>query len=171
MTLKNGFGKCSLLVLLANELKDQDMASSFSRQNREGIVRLANRVAVWRQSEVLIDFWKVLGLEVFSAERSLNQPKATGFCNRSISQSNRLIFVRLLFLFCSSVFISWSYENRSNEFCLPPKFCLSYCLQMFLGKRSTQLPGAALYPDVSLSMKICAQRKAGRRETGFASLL
>ena len=46
MTLKNGFGKCSSLVLLANELKDQDMASSFSRQNREGIVRLANRVAV-----------------------------------------------------------------------------------------------------------------------------
>ena len=44
MTLKNGFGKCSLFVLLANELKDQNMASE------EGIVRLANRVAVRRLS-------------------------------------------------------------------------------------------------------------------------
>ena len=53
--------------------------------------------------------------EVFSAERSLNQPKATRVCMRSINQSNRYISVRLLFLFCSPVFISRSYENRSNE--------------------------------------------------------
>ena len=32
------------------------MASSFSRQFEEGIVRLANRVAVRRQSEVSVDF-------------------------------------------------------------------------------------------------------------------
>ena len=60
MTLKNGFGKCSLFVLSANGWKDQNMDSSFSRQRKplygEGIVRLANRVAVWRQSEVSIDF-------------------------------------------------------------------------------------------------------------------
>ena len=60
MTLKNGFGKGSLFVLSANGWKDQNMDSSFSRQRKplygEGIVRLANRVAVWRQSEVSIDF-------------------------------------------------------------------------------------------------------------------
>ena len=44
MTLKNGFGECSLFVLSANGSKDQN------------IVRLVYRVAVWRQSEVSIDF-------------------------------------------------------------------------------------------------------------------
>ena len=58
---------------------------------------------------------KFFGHEVFSAERSLNQPKATRVCIRSITQSNRSISVRLLFLFCSRVFISRSYENRSNR--------------------------------------------------------
>ena len=42
-----------------------------------------------------------LGHEVFSAERSLDQPKATRVCFRSINQWNRSISVRLLFLFCS----------------------------------------------------------------------
>ena len=60
MPLKNGFGKCSLFVLLANGWEDQNMAPSFSCRRKpyygEGIVRLANRVAVWRQSEVSIDF-------------------------------------------------------------------------------------------------------------------
>ena len=52
------------------------------------------------------------GMKFFSAERSLNQPKATRICIRSIDQSNHSISVRLLFLFCSRVFISRSYENR-----------------------------------------------------------
>ena len=56
---------------------------------------------------------KFFGHEVFSAERSLNQPKASCVCIRSINQSNRSISVLLLFLFCSRVFISRSYENRS----------------------------------------------------------
>ena len=115
MTLKNGFGKCSLFVLSANGWKDQNMDSSFSRQRKpsygDGIVRLANRVAVWRRSEVSVDFQKVLGREVFSPVRSRNQPKATRLCIRSINQS---ISVRLLFLFCARVFISRSYKNRSN---------------------------------------------------------
>ena len=58
---------------------------------------------------------KFFGHEVFSAERSLNQPKATRVCIRSINQSNRSISVRLLFLFCLRVFISRSYENRSIQ--------------------------------------------------------
>ena len=45
-------------------------------------------------------------------ERSLNQPKATRVCIPSINQSNRSIFVRLLFLFCSRVFISSLFKNR-----------------------------------------------------------
>ena len=57
---------------------------------------------------------KFFGHEVFSAERSLNQPKATHVCIHSINQSNRSISVRLLFLFCSRIFFSRSYENRSN---------------------------------------------------------
>ena len=34
MTLKKGFGKCSLFVLSANGWKDQNMDSSFSRQSK-----------------------------------------------------------------------------------------------------------------------------------------
>ena len=42
---------------------------------------------------------KFFGHEVFSAERSLNQPKARCVCTRSINQSNRSISVPLLFCF------------------------------------------------------------------------
>ena len=38
----------------------------------------------------------------------------------SINQSKRSISVRLLFLYCSDVFISRSYENRSNACTLVP---------------------------------------------------
>ena len=58
---------------------------------------------------------KFFGHEVCLPERSLSQPKAGCVCIRSIHQSNRSISVRLLFLFCSRVFISRSYENRSNQ--------------------------------------------------------
>ena len=51
---------------------------------------------------------KFFGHEVFSHERSLNQPKATRVCVSSISQSNSSISVCLLFLFRSRVFISRS---------------------------------------------------------------
>ena len=55
------------------------------------------------------------GYEVFSPEHSLNQPIATSVCILSTKQSNRAISVCLLFLFCSRVFISRSYENRSQK--------------------------------------------------------
>ena len=58
---------------------------------------------------------KYFGLEVFSLERSLNQPKASRVCIRSLNQSNRpisSISVSLLFMFCSRVFVSRSHENR-----------------------------------------------------------
>ena len=56
-----------------------------------------------------------VGYEVFSPEHSLNQPIATSVCILSTKQSNRAISVCLLFLFCSRVFISRSYENRSQK--------------------------------------------------------
>ena len=92
-----------------------------------GIVLLANRVAVWRQSEVSVDFYKVHGHELFSPERSLNLPKATRVCICSINQSNRSIFVRLLFLFCSNVFISRSYQNRSMKLDVGEEICSINC--------------------------------------------
>ena len=49
----------------------------------ERIVRLANSVAVWRQSEVRLISRKFFGHDVFSAECSLNQPKPTSVCIRS----------------------------------------------------------------------------------------
>ena len=52
---------------------------------------------------------------VFSPEHSLNQPKATSVCILSTNQSNRSISVCSLFLFCSRVFISRLYENRSQK--------------------------------------------------------
>ena len=57
---------------------------------------------------------KFFGHEVFSAEISLNHPKAKRVCIRSINQSARSISVRFLLLFCLRVFISRSYENRST---------------------------------------------------------
>ena len=57
---------------------------------------------------------KFSGMKFFSPQHSLSQPKATRVCNRSINQSNHSISVCLLFLFRSRVFISRSYENRSN---------------------------------------------------------
>ena len=57
---------------------------------------------------------KFSGMKVFHPSvRLFNQPKATRVCIRSINQSNRSISVPLLFLFCSRVFISRSFENRS----------------------------------------------------------
>ena len=52
------------------------------------------------------------GLLVFPLK---NQPKAMRVCICLINQSNRSISVLLLFLFCSRVFISKLYENRSNS--------------------------------------------------------
>ena len=74
-------------------------------------------------------------LESFSRERSLNQPKATRVCIRSIDQSDRSISVRLLFLFCSRVFISRSYENSCNikeKSCTVCQSCKTIKCKIFL---------------------------------------
>ena len=60
---------------------------------------------------------KLLGVKFFHPNvRLLNQPKATRVSFRSINQSNRSLSVRLLFLFCTRIFISRSYENRFKSF-------------------------------------------------------
>ena len=59
---------------------------------------------------------KFSGMKVLiSPERFLNQPKAIPVCICSINQSIRSISFRLLSLFCSRVFISRLYENRSKK--------------------------------------------------------
>ena len=54
---------------------------------------------------------KFSGMKFFHPSVRLTNQKPV--CIRSINQSNRPISVRLLFLFCSRVFISRLYENRS----------------------------------------------------------
>ena len=73
------------------------------------------------QYDVKAKYWlisrKFSGIKFFqpsSFDFRLTNPKATCVCIRSINQSNRSISVRLLFLFCSRVFILRSYENRST---------------------------------------------------------
>ena len=58
---------------------------------------------------------KFSGMRFFHPSvRLTNQKRNHAYCIRSINQSNRSISFRLLFLFCSRVFISRSYENRST---------------------------------------------------------
>ena len=117
MTLKNGFRKCWFFVLSANGWKDQNMDSSLSGQRKpwygEAIVWLASRIEYDVKAKCRLISRKFFGHEVFSAESSLNHPKATRVCIRSINQSARSISVRFLLLFCLRVCISRSYENRS----------------------------------------------------------
>ena len=98
---------------------------------------------------------KFFGHKVFSAERS-------HVCIRSTNQSNRSISVRLLFLFCSRVFVLRSYENRSKalkcynksnskgselkgDLCLGGLWTLSdffFCLQVQSNSVNTDTEGA-----------------------------
>ena len=81
----------------------------------EGTVRLANRISVWRQSEVSIDFRKVLlGMKFFNPSIPLTNQKPRAFV--SFRRTNQIALFRcFLFLFCSRVFISRSDENRSQK--------------------------------------------------------
>ena len=149
MTLKNGFGKCSLDALSANGWKDQNMASSFSRQKTPNMENAMFDWPIVLQHDAKVKYRlisrKFLGHEVFSPERSLNQPKATRVCIRSINQSNRSISVRLLFLFCSRVSISRSNENRSIRAQSLSPLCKSFQFSVLVRSRFQAL----LYPLAS----------------------
>ena len=72
---------------------------------------------------------KFSGMKFFHPSVHLtNQKPRTRICVRSINQSNRSTSVGLLFLFCSRVFISRSYENRSKQIFL----CANTFLPLFL---------------------------------------
>ena len=112
MTLKNGFGKCSLFGLSANGWKDQkhDLFVFPPKKIKSCCSMTSKRSIGW--------FLEILGHEVFSLISSVrlkNQPKATQVCIRSINQSNLSISVHLFFLCCSRVLFSRSYENRSSR--------------------------------------------------------
>ena len=117
MTLKNDFCKCSLFVLSGNRWKIKTWTLRFPTKENLNMEKALFDLPIVLQYDVkakcrLIST-KFFGHDVFSPERSLNEPKATRFCIRSTNQSSRSISVSLLFLFCSRVFISRSYENRS----------------------------------------------------------
>ena len=80
---------------------------------------------------------KFTGMKFFHPSVRLTNQKSRAFCIRSINQSNRSISVRLLFLFCSRVFISRSCENRSIREWLELGAC---GLQVRRSNRSATLP-------------------------------
>ena len=103
MTLKNGFGKFSLFFI-----------SQWMKRSKHGLFVFPPKKTLIRRRHCSIGqsscgMTSKRSIDRFlenSPERSLNHPKATRVCIRSINQSNRSISVRLLFLFCSRVFIS-----------------------------------------------------------------
>ena len=104
------------------------------------------------------------GIKFFSTERSLNQPKAT----RSINQSNHSISVRLLFLFCSRVFISRSYENRSIC-CLEIRFYVAD-----VQKRHINVEKGVIHSQRTLlfpTKRICFRRSSGHRRRFLGSVI
>ena len=112
MTLKNGFGKCSLFGLSAQWMKrsKHDLFVFPPKKIKSCCSMTSKRSIGW--------FLEILGHEVLSLISSVrlkNQSKATQVCIRSINQSNRSISVHLFFLCCSRVFFSRSYENRSSR--------------------------------------------------------
>ena len=117
MTFKNGFGKCSLFVHQPMDLTIKTWTLRFPAKENPNMEKALFDWPIVLQNDVKAKYQlisrKFFGHEVFSAERSLNQPKAMRVFIRTINQSNRSISVRLLFLFCSRVFISTPYENCS----------------------------------------------------------
>ena len=101
-------------------MKKSNYASSFSAKENPYMEKALLDWPIVLQYDVKAKYRlisrKFFGHEVFSPERSLNQPKATRVCIRSINQSNRSISVRGLFLYCWRVVIPRSCENRFKQF-------------------------------------------------------
>ena len=107
------------------------MASSFSRQRNPNMEKALFDWPIVLQYDVKEISRKFFGHEVCLPARSLSQPKPRSVCIRFIHQSNRSISVRLLFLFCSRVFISRSYENRSIIWVADPVPVSSFLMGIF----------------------------------------
>ena len=119
MTLKNGFGEYLLFVLSANEWRDQLFVFPPKKTPMWKWHCSIAQLSCCMMSKQSIDWFleSSRAWRFFSPERSLNQPKATCVCIRSINQSNHSISICLLFLFCLRVYISRSYKNCSIDFC------------------------------------------------------
>ena len=71
MTLKNGFGKCSLFASSASGWTDQNMDSSFSRKKIHNMEKALFDWPIVLQYDVKAISRKFFGHDVFLAERSL----------------------------------------------------------------------------------------------------
>ena len=119
MTFKNGFGKISVRYLFYQPMdeKIKTWTLRFPAKENPNMEKASFDWPMVLQHDVKAKYRlisrKFSRMRSFSRERSLNQSKATSVCICSTNQSYCSISVLLLFLFCSRVFISRAYENRS----------------------------------------------------------
>ena len=96
MTLKTGFGKCSFFVLSANGKKIKTWLLRFPAKENPNMEKALLAWPIVLQYDVTAKYGlisrKFSSMKLFPPEHSIHQ-------------SNRSIFVRLLFLLCSRVFI------------------------------------------------------------------
>ena len=114
MTLKNGFGIKTVRYLFYQPMdeKIKTWPLRFPAKENSNMETALFDWPIVLQYDVKAKY-RLISRKFFGHEVFFNHPKATRVCIRSINQSNRFTSVRLLFLFCSRVFISRSYENRS----------------------------------------------------------
>ena len=94
------------------------------------------------------------GMKFFQPSDLLTNQRCV--CIRSINQSNRFISARLLFLFCSRVFISRSYENRSND----QKIVFMWKTSHFPSFSKTSLKGNSVMGYFFISPLLCNRKVA-----------
>ena len=121
MTLKNGFGKCSVFVLSANVRKDQNTLCFPAKENPNmGRHSSIGQSCCSMMSKQSIDWFleSPSGMKFFLAERVLNQSwhEPPAFCIHSTNQSNHSISLGLLFLFPGyhTKIALYKFENRST---------------------------------------------------------
>ena len=116
MTLKNGFGKCSLFILSANGWNVKTWPLGFPAKENPNMDKALFDWPIVLQYDVKAKYQlisrKFSGMKFFHPIVRLTN-ETTRVCVCLINQSYRSISVRLLFLFCLHIFISRSYENRS----------------------------------------------------------
>ena len=104
MTLKIGFGKCSLFVLSVNGWKDQNMASSFSRQ-RKPYLNKERALLDWPfvlqydvKAKYLLISRKFSGIKFFQPSVRLTNQKPRAFI--SVGLTNQIALFPFVCSFC-----------------------------------------------------------------------
>ena len=103
MTLKNGFGKCSVFVLSANVRKDQNTLCFPAKENPNmGRHSSIGQSCCSMMSKQSIDWFleSPLGMKFFLAERVLNQHDMSHLHFVSIQQTNQITLFPLVCCFC-----------------------------------------------------------------------